>query len=80
MIFCGSKKDTETLAGVVAQSKDYSRGVGSQVCAKDIPRLFDNGSTDSNGYGKIQGVRIGSMCGEYSRRVLSRFIMDSQLL
>lgn len=31
LVFCGSKKDTETLAGSLAQSTDYARRTGSQA-------------------------------------------------
>lgn len=33
LVFCGSKKDTETLAGALAQGKDYARSMGSQASA-----------------------------------------------
>ncbi len=31
LVFCGSKKDTETLAASLAQGTDYARRTGSQV-------------------------------------------------
>lgn len=39
LVFCGSKKDTETLAGSLAQGKDYSKASGSQVALKLAFRL-----------------------------------------
>ena len=34
LVFCGSKKDTETLAGSLAQTKDYARRSGSQASVR----------------------------------------------
>eukprot|EP00903_Cladosiphon_okamuranus_P018895 g17378.t1 len=58
LVFCGSKKDTETLAGSLAQSTDYARRTGSQVVLQYLATAASNAEDPQLAKLMVKGVAI----------------------